>query len=66
MSEISAREDCTTALSELSRGRSRAIEPGHHDVDPSKLVDIAFEVRTELGAFVRIAWRDGAIQYVSV
>jgi hypothetical protein len=65
MSENSAREECATALAQLSSGRSRPIEAGHHGVDPSTLVDIAFEVRTELGALVRIAWRDGAVQYVA-
>ena len=66
MSEITAREECATALAQLSRGRSKPIEPGHHGVEPSRLVDIAFEVRRELGVFVRIAWRDGAVQYVAV
>lgn len=66
MSETTAREECATALTQLSRGRSKPIEAGHHGVDPSKLIDIAFEVRTELGALVRVAWRDGAVQYVAV
>lgn len=65
MSEPTAREDCATALTELARGRSRPIEPDQHGVDASQLVEIAVAVRTELGSFVRIAWRDGAIQYVA-
>jgi hypothetical protein len=65
MSERTARDDCATALAELSRGRSRRVDAGYHDVDPSQLIDIAIEVRKELGSMVRIAWRDGAIQYVA-
>ena len=66
MSETTAREECATALAALSRGRSKPIEAGTHGLEPAKLVDIAFEVRKELGALVRVAWRDGAVQYVAV
>jgi ribosomal protein S12 methylthiotransferase accessory factor YcaO len=65
MSQLTAKEACLRALSELCNGRSPLIEPAQHDIGAAELVEIATAVRLELRSAVRVAWSDGAVRYVA-